>query len=248
MSTAPACLPDSVRAPRFTEFATTAAALATARVPLPSVAPGESLVPGAPGRNQPQRVEHGGGLMGGTNAILAPTRADAQFAWHDRRRRWRMILNELDRRLQEEHLIGDTEFDVLITLDNADGHPRRMTDIAEAVTMSPSGVTRLVERLESRGLVQRIRDPSDARVVHASLTAAGSERLARASATHDAVIDYLFGTNPEQLAAATRRATRKWPSGMAEAVVTGFRAEPRPLMPRCGCGRRACGGSLRRGG
>jgi DNA-binding MarR family transcriptional regulator len=129
--------------------------------------------------------------MGEADAILAPTRADGQFEWHRRRRRWRMIFNELDRRLNEEHLIGVTEFDVLITLNTADGRPCRMSDIAEAVTLSPGGVTRLVERLESRGLVQRIRDPSDARRVHASLTADGSERLAQASATHDAVVDYL---------------------------------------------------------
>lgn len=105
-----------------------------------------------------------------------------------------MVLNELDRRLDEEHLIGVTEFDVLITLDTAEKHPCRMSDIAEAVTLSPGGVTRLVERLESRGLVQRIRDPSDARGVHVSLTAAGSERLAQASVTHDVIIGHLFGT------------------------------------------------------
>ena len=144
--------------------------------------------------------------MDQTNAVLAPTRADGQFAWHRRRRRWRMILNELDRRLDEEHLIGVNEFDVLITLDTSDGHPRSMSDIAEAVTLSPSGVTRVVERLESRGLVQRIRDPSDARGVHASLTAAGSECLAQASATHDAVVDHLFGTSGELFAPAARRA------------------------------------------
>ena len=69
---------------------------------------------------------------------FAPTRADSQFAWHRRRRRWRMILNQLDRRLGEEHLIGVNEFDVLITLDTSDGHPRSMSDIAEAVTLSPA--------------------------------------------------------------------------------------------------------------
>ncbi|MFI4985637.1 MAG: MarR family winged helix-turn-helix transcriptional regulator [Solirubrobacterales bacterium] len=69
-----------------------------------------------------------------------------------------------------------------------------MTDLAGAVMLSSGGLTRLVGRLESRGLVQRIPDPHDARSFHAALTGTGSKRLAEARVTHDAVIEELMGS------------------------------------------------------
>jgi DNA-binding MarR family transcriptional regulator len=50
--------------------------------------------------------------------------------------------------------------------------------------LSPSGITRLVDRLTARGLVERKTDPSDARVALASLTIEGSRSLRRAARTH----------------------------------------------------------------
>jgi len=76
-----------------------------------------------------------------------------------------------------EQRIGVNEFDVLITLDNADARRLRMTGLAEAVMFSSGGLTRLVGRLESPGLVQRTPGPEDARSFHAALTRAGRQRL-----------------------------------------------------------------------
>jgi DNA-binding MarR family transcriptional regulator len=104
----------------------------------------------------------------------------------------RLVLTELDRRLAEEHRISVTEFDVLITLDNAEGRMLRMSDLAEAVMFSSGGLTRLVGRLESRGLVKRLQDESDGRSFHAQLTTAGARTLREARVTHDAVIDELL--------------------------------------------------------
>jgi DNA-binding MarR family transcriptional regulator len=59
-----------------------------------------------------------------------------------------------------------------------------MSDLAERVLLSPSGVTRLVDRLAARGMLERRMDPDDARVTLASLTPEGSRLLPRAARTH----------------------------------------------------------------
>jgi DNA-binding MarR family transcriptional regulator len=117
---------------------------------------------------------------------------EGREAWHRVLRLSRRVLREIDARLDVEHRIGVNEFDVLITLDNAPDRRLRMTDLAEAVMFSSGGLTRLVGRLESRGLVERIPDPDDARSFYAALTGEGSGRLAEARVTHDAVIEALL--------------------------------------------------------
>ena len=119
----------------------------------------------------------------------------AREAWHRMLQVSRLVLRELDRRLDDEHRIGVSEFDVLITLDNAPDRRLRMSDLADAVMLSSGGLTRLVGRLESRGLVERLQDDEDARSFHATLTAEGASRLAAARVTHDAVIDELLGSH-----------------------------------------------------
>ena len=118
---------------------------------------------------------------------------DARRAWYRMLQLSREMLRELDSRLDEEHRISVSEFDVLITLDNAEGRRLRMTDLAEAVMFSSGGLTRLVGRLEGRGLVRREPDPADARGSLAVLTDDGAARLGEARATHDAVIDEVIG-------------------------------------------------------
>jgi DNA-binding MarR family transcriptional regulator len=68
-----------------------------------------------------------------------------------------------------------------------------------------------VSRLESRGLIQRIPDPDDARSFYAALTAEGSQQLSEARVTHDGVIEALFSkkltaTEMRSLARALGRA------------------------------------------
>lgn len=117
---------------------------------------------------------------------------EGREAWHRLLQISRRVLREIDARLDAEHRIGVNEFDVLITLDNAPDRRLRMTDLAEAVMFSSGGLTRLVGRLESRGLVERIPYPDDARSFYAALTGGGSQRLSEARVTHDAVIDELL--------------------------------------------------------
>jgi DNA-binding MarR family transcriptional regulator len=126
-------------------------------------------------------------------AYANPAPPNGGVAWHRMLQVSRRILRELDARLDEEHRIGVNEFDVLITLDNADGRRLRMSELAEAVMLSSGGLTRLVGRLQTRALVERIPDPGDGRGFYAALTKAGSRRLAQARATHDAVIEDQLG-------------------------------------------------------
>ena len=118
---------------------------------------------------------------------------DAREAWHRLLQVSSRVLRELDRSLDREQRMMVSEFDVLITLDNAPGGRLRMTDLAEAAMLSSGGMTRIVVRLEQRGLVRRDPAPDDARAVHASLTDAGRSDLARARITHDNVIANLLG-------------------------------------------------------
>jgi DNA-binding MarR family transcriptional regulator len=113
---------------------------------------------------------------------------DSREAWHRLLQVSSRVLRELDHALDAEDRITVTEFDVLITLDNAPAHQLRMTDLARATMLSSGGMTRLVGRLEDRGFVRRDPDPHDARAFRATLTPAGEDKLAQARITHDDVV------------------------------------------------------------
>jgi DNA-binding MarR family transcriptional regulator len=72
----------------------------------------------------------------------------------------------------------------LLHLARAPKRRLRMTELAEAVVLSPSGLTRLVERLEREGLVARIKSADDARGAYAMLTDRGHARLRKATRPH----------------------------------------------------------------
>jgi DNA-binding MarR family transcriptional regulator len=73
------------------------------------------------------------------------------------------------------------ELRLLQVLSAGDG--RRPTELARELHLTPSGVTRALLPLENRGIVQRERDPGDARASLTSLTSAGRELVAQAT-TH----------------------------------------------------------------
>lgn len=65
----------------------------------------------------------------------------------------------------------------------AAGEPLALSDIAQRLTCVRSNVTQLIDRLEVDGLVQRVDDPSDRRMVRAELTPLGRERHAQGEET-----------------------------------------------------------------
>jgi DNA-binding MarR family transcriptional regulator len=104
---------------------------------------------------------------------------------------WRRFLQAhavLTRRLEAdllaEHQLPLASYDVLVQLVEAPERRLRMTELAQRVLISRSGLTRLVDRLEREGLVRREACDDDARGLFAVLTDDGYERLRRASSTH----------------------------------------------------------------
>ena len=104
---------------------------------------------------------------------------------HDR------IEARLERALQAGHRISVREFSLLDVLsrqhDGPGGH-LRMSQVADAVVLSQSATTRLVGRLEDRGLLARYLCPDDRRGIYTDVTPAGTELLAAARPTNDAAL------------------------------------------------------------
>jgi DNA-binding MarR family transcriptional regulator len=114
---------------------------------------------------------------------------DAEFrAWHGCLQFTNTATRAIDEALTAAHGISIKEFDVLITLFNAPGGRLRMTELAERVVLTPSGVTHLVTRLERGGLVSRSVDEEDRRSFFSALTRAGHRRLRESRPTHNEVV------------------------------------------------------------
>jgi DNA-binding MarR family transcriptional regulator len=105
-------------------------------------------------------------------------------AWQALLHAHHQIVNSLDAELRAEHELTFADYDVLLRLARAPERRLRMSELAKRVMISPSGLTRAVDRLVSVGLVERERDASDARVVFALLTTSGRETVKRAARTH----------------------------------------------------------------
>jgi DNA-binding MarR family transcriptional regulator len=94
------------------------------------------------------------------------------------------VIRRLEEELHREHGLSLAEYDVLLRLARAPGNALRMTELAERVMLSPSGLTRAVDRLVDEGLVQRNRFEGDGRVMLARLTEKGRRVLRDAAKTH----------------------------------------------------------------
>src|SRR3954469_20531165 len=105
-------------------------------------------------------------------------------AWRGLLRVHTALVKALDAELASEHDLPLSSYEVLITLQSAPGKRRRMAELADRVLLSRSGTTRLVDRLEKEGLLERDTCTSDGRGTFAVLTEAGEELLARARPTH----------------------------------------------------------------
>ena len=105
-------------------------------------------------------------------------------AWRGFLRAHSMLVKALDAEMQAAHGLPLSSYEVLITLRTAPGQRLRMAELADRVILSRSGMTRLVDRLEREGLLEREPCDSDARGYFAVLTRAGEELLATARATH----------------------------------------------------------------
>ncbi len=113
-------------------------------------------------------------------------------AWSGFLRGHAQIVRALDTELEREHGLPLTSYDVLIQLSLASDRRLRMFELADAIVLSRSGLTRLVDRLERCGLVERERGEVDPRQIYARLTDRGFEVLADATPTHIAGVKERF--------------------------------------------------------
>jgi DNA-binding MarR family transcriptional regulator len=94
------------------------------------------------------------------------------------------VVRRLEAELEAAGQISLADLDVLIQLASAPGDRLRMSELADTVLLSRSGMTRRIDRLEDAGFVQRHECTADRRGAYAAITAAGLDRLTSARPTH----------------------------------------------------------------
>mgnify|MGYP005994562561 FL=1 len=131
---------------------------------------------------------------------------EEQLAWRAYLDATRLLLRDLDNQLTRDSGISFTDFELLVVLSEAPDRRRRMSELADAVTTTRSGVTRAISRLVDCGWVRRVKCDDDKRGMSAELTEAGLNTLAAASPGHvEAVRKNMFDlVAPDDLAALTR--------------------------------------------
>ena len=112
----------------------------------------------------------------------------AQQAWRGFLRAHACLAKRLDAELESAHRLPMTSYEVLSHLEDATGGRMRMCELAEQAQLSRSGLTRLVDRLEREGLLERCSCEHDARGSYACLTDTGRERVEAARVTHLTVV------------------------------------------------------------
>lgn len=105
-------------------------------------------------------------------------------AWRGMLRVHSRLTKTLDAELIREHGLPLSSYEVLMFLTDAPGGRMRMSELADGVLLSRSGLTRLVDRMEREGLLRRERCDDDARGYHALITDKGRAVCRRARRTH----------------------------------------------------------------
>jgi DNA-binding MarR family transcriptional regulator len=137
-------------------------------------------------------------------------RDEERGAWEGFLQAHAEITQELERELHDAHRLSSNDYFALLALERAPDRRLRMHDLARPVRLTRSGLTRLVERLERDGLIERLPCPDDARGTEARITDAGRELLVAASATHLAGVRrrFLDRFSPAELQALASQLSR----------------------------------------
>lgn len=128
----------------------------------------------------------------------------------------RLVSPALESDLQAKHGIGLSEYEAMEELRNADNGRMRMNELAASVMLTPSGLTRLVDRLEADGMAVRESCPTDGRGSHVRITEKGMSLLAQAEETYQKDIQGYFGEEFTGAAAVTEACNQ-----IVEATLSG---------------------------
>jgi DNA-binding MarR family transcriptional regulator len=143
-------------------------------------------------------------------ATVAQATRERVAAWMNLQQANRVIQGLLEERLGAETNLSWAEFEVLWRLQIAAEHPLRMNQIAAQLIGSPSGTTRIADRLERDGLIARETPRDNRRVVEVKLTARGRAVLDRADHAFREVLEQSFASHlSEAEVLALRRIMRK---------------------------------------
>ncbi|WP_017556203.1 MarR family winged helix-turn-helix transcriptional regulator [Nocardiopsis baichengensis] len=110
------------------------------------------------------------------------------------------IETHVEKALQAGHGLSVREFSVMAALSDRSGSKMRMNEVSEAVVLSQSATTRLVNRLEDRGLLERVICPNDRRGIYTAITDKGRSLLAEARPTNESALEEVLDAaekNPE---------------------------------------------------
>ena len=127
----------------------------------------------------------------GAQGLGNPTELGQQ-AWRGLLRAHSCLAKRLDAELERAHGLPMSSFEVLHHLARSPGGRMRMCDLAEQAQLSRSGLTRLVDRLEREGLLERCSCQHDARGAYACLTGGGRIRMEEARRTQLSVVNEHF--------------------------------------------------------
>jgi MarR family transcriptional regulator, 2-MHQ and catechol-resistance regulon repressor len=150
-----------------------------------------------PGRMPPSPID---------NALLSTFGRLLEAASH--------LERELGRALEAQTGLPHAWFEVLIRLARSDGGRLTMGALAKQVTLTTGGTTRLVDRMEAAGYVERRSCPVDRRVAYAAITEAGRAKLDEAARLNIAHLEATFtGFDAEDLATLDALLDRLRPTG-----------------------------------
>ncbi|HVC85205.1 MAG TPA: MarR family transcriptional regulator [Solirubrobacteraceae bacterium] len=101
--------------------------------------------------------------------------------------------DQIEAHMRREHGLTMARYDVLAHLDMAGGR-LGLSDLSSAIALSPSGLSKLLDRMDASGLVQRDPDPDDARAAFATITPRGRALARSARASHHELLRATFGS------------------------------------------------------
>lgn len=141
-----------------------------------------------------------------------PLSSNELTAWRTFLRAHTTLVRRLEGELVAEHDLPLASYDVLVQLSESPTGSLRMTELADKVLLSRSGLTRLVDRLVRDGLVERASCPEDARGTLAVLTPQGLETLRDAWPTHlRGVAEHVSRLSAEEVVTLTTLLTKLVP-------------------------------------
>jgi len=105
-------------------------------------------------------------------------------AWRSFLRTHSHVIRVLDAELAAERGLSLSTYEILLVLAHSPGRAVRMSDLAGEMLLTRSGMTRAIDQLQAKGLVERRPCPSDGRGYLAALTEEGYDELKRAAPIH----------------------------------------------------------------